>query len=147
MIWRLKVHEQWHCKSLLLLVFHPVLRLLHIISYLFLTFPILLAVEISALAPALALITESEPIQLLGRKQSTFILSRFVLCHVNELRQLKKGSNKNQTHFTSSRNCTGRNWMAVVNTHSFSTYVLLAQLTLWNRASAGYYQVIQPCSL
>lgn len=47
----------------------------------------LLAVEISALAPALALITESEPIQLPGRKQSTFILSRFVLCHVNELRR------------------------------------------------------------
>jgi len=54
----------------------------------------LLAVESSAFAPALALITVSESIQLLGRKQSAFILSGYVFCHVNELRQLKKGPTK-----------------------------------------------------
>jgi len=69
-------------------------------------------VEISALAQALALITVSMPIQLPGRKLCPFIFSRFVFCHINELRQLKKGSKKNQTHFTRGRNCAqaGMGW-------------------------------------
>lgn len=76
--------------SLQLLILPPVLSLLHTISYLFLTFPVLLAVKISALAPALAIIAVSKPIQLLGRKLCPFIFSRFVFYHINELRQLKK---------------------------------------------------------
>lgn len=83
----------------------------------------LLAVVSSAFPPALALITASESIQLLGREQSAFILSGYVFCHINELRGLKKGSNKNQTPFTTSRNCMGR--MVVVKTSSFRVYVRL----------------------
>lgn len=50
----------------------------------------LLAVVSSAFPPALALITASESIQLLGIEQSTFILSGYVFCHINELRDSRK---------------------------------------------------------
>lgn len=130
-------------------MFQAVPSLLHIISHLFLTFPMLLAVESSAFAPALALITVSESIQLLGRKQPSFIWSGYVFCHINELRQLKKRkrSNKPQTHCTTCRKCTAGISTAVVKSSSFRIHVLLDQLNLWNSAFAGYYQVIQSCSL
>lgn len=85
--------------------------------------------------------------QLLGREQSAFILSGYVFCHINEFRGLKKGSNKNQTPCTTSRNCMARIRMVVVKTSSFRIYVRLDPLTLWNPASASYHQFIQSCPL
>lgn len=148
MIWRLKVCQQLRqSKRLQLLNISCCPSLLHIISYLFLTFPMLLAVVSSAFPPALALITASESIQLLGREQSTFILSGYVFCHINELRGLEKGSNKNQIPCTTKRNCMARTRMVVVKTASFRICVRLDLLTLWNPASASHNQFIQSCPL